>query len=73
MKPLPAPCILSVSVPVCHEAAPAREALAALPAKAIAGGIIEVILAESNSTDGSREIMLGYRDPPRVAESFGAR
>ena len=57
---------LSVIVPVYNERATAREALDALMAKAIAGVDIEIIIVESNSTDGSREIVLGYRDDPRV-------
>jgi len=54
MKPLPVPCTLSVIVPVYNEAATARPALEALLAKEIPGVRIEVLIIESNSTDGSR-------------------
>jgi glycosyltransferase involved in cell wall biosynthesis len=66
MKPLSSPCTLSVIVPVFNEAATARQLLAALLAKKIHGVAIEVVIVESNSTDGSRDIVLGYRDHPRV-------
>ncbi len=57
---------LSVVVPVFNERATARAALDALLAKEIPGFEIEVLIVESNSTDGSREIVLGYREHPRV-------
>jgi glycosyltransferase involved in cell wall biosynthesis len=57
---------LSVIVPIFNEAATAREALDAITAKTIPGWEIEVILVESNSTDGTREIVETYRDHPRV-------
>ena len=41
-------------------------ALDAIVAKEIPGVEIEIILVESNSTDGTREIVLGYREHPRV-------
>jgi glycosyltransferase involved in cell wall biosynthesis len=66
MQPLPVPCTLSVIVPVFNERATAPAALAALLAKEIPGVAIDVVIVESNSTDGSREIVLGYRDHPRV-------
>ena len=66
MKPLPVPCTLSVIVPVFNERATAGQALEALLAKEIPGVHIEVLVVESNSTDGSREIVLGYRGHPRV-------
>ena len=66
MHPLPSPCTLSVVVPVFNEAATTRQTLDALLAKEIAGVRIEVLIVESNSPDGSREIVLGYRDHPRV-------
>jgi len=53
-------------VPVFNERATAKEALDALLAKEIDGIDIEIILVESNSTDGTREIVLGYKDHPRV-------
>jgi glycosyltransferase involved in cell wall biosynthesis len=57
---------LSVIVPVYNEAATAREALDALLAKRIEGIDIEIIIVESNSTDGSREIVQRYASEPRV-------
>ena len=53
-------------MPVFNERATAKEALDALLAKEIDGIDIEIILVESNSTDGTREIVLGYKDHPRV-------
>jgi len=66
MNPLPVPCTLSVIVPVYNERATVRAALDALLAKAVAGAVLEVIIVESNSTDGTRDIVLSYRDHPRV-------
>jgi glycosyltransferase involved in cell wall biosynthesis len=66
MQPLSVPCTLSVIVPVYNERATAQAALDALLAKEVPGVPIEVVIVESNSTDGSREIVLGYRDHPRV-------
>lgn len=65
-KPLPVPCTLSVVVPVFNERATAREALDALLAKEIAGVEIQIVIVESNSTDGSREIVQSYQSHPRV-------
>ncbi len=58
--------VLSVIVPIYNEAATARPALDAILAKQITGWTIEIIIVESNSTDGTRDIVLGYRDRPRV-------
>jgi len=66
MKPLPTPCTLSVIVPVYNEGATARQTLDALLAKAIPGVHFEVVIVESNSTDGTRDIVLGYRGRPGV-------
>jgi glycosyltransferase involved in cell wall biosynthesis len=66
MKPLPAHCTLSVIFPVFNERATVQTVLDALLAKEIAGLRIEVVIIESNSPDGSREVVLGYRDHPRV-------
>jgi len=62
----PARRVLSVVVPVFNERATAKEALDAIVAKTIPGWELEIILVESNSTDGTRDIVLGYRDHPRV-------
>jgi glycosyltransferase involved in cell wall biosynthesis len=58
--------VLSVIVPIYNEAATVRVALDAILAKEVAGWRLEIILIESNSTDGTREIVLGYREHPRV-------
>ena len=58
--------VLSVIVPVYNERATFVPLMQALLAKEINGVNIEVILVESNSTDGTREQVLGYRDHPRV-------
>ena len=66
MKPLPVPCTLSVIVPVFNERATACEALDALIAKHIPEVAIEIVIVESNSTDGSREIVQSYTGRPNV-------
>ncbi len=66
LAPLPAQPKLSVVVPVYNERATLSVALDALTVKRIAGWDIEIIIIESNSTDGSRDIALGYRDRPGV-------
>jgi glycosyltransferase involved in cell wall biosynthesis len=60
------PRVLSVVVPVFNERATARESLDAIVAKTIPGWELEIILVESNSTDGTRDIVLGYKNHPRV-------
>lgn len=60
------PRVLSVVVPIYNERATVGEALDAILAKEIPGWTLEIILVESNSTDGTREIVLGYKDHPRV-------
>jgi len=64
--PLPARPTLSVVVPVFNERATLRIALDALTAKRITGWEMEIIIIESNSTDGSRDIVLGYEGRPGV-------
>jgi glycosyltransferase involved in cell wall biosynthesis len=58
--------VLSVIVPIYNEAATVRAALDAIVAKQVPGWTLELILVESNSTDGTREIVLEYRSHPRV-------
>jgi glycosyltransferase involved in cell wall biosynthesis len=60
------PRVLSVIVPVFNERATVRAALDAVVAKTIPGWILEIIIVESSSTDGTRDIVLGYRDHPCV-------
>ena len=52
-EPIP---MLSIIVPVFNEQATVRQLLDALLMKPLQGGRKEVIIVESNSTDGSREI-----------------
>jgi glycosyltransferase involved in cell wall biosynthesis len=70
MPPQPFPSIqngvLSVIVPIYNEAATVRTALDAILAKQVPGWRLEIILVESNSTDGTRDIVLGYKTHPRV-------
>ncbi len=66
MKHLPVPCTLTVIVPVFNESRTARETLDGLLAKQITGVQFEIVIVESNSTDGSRDIVLGYKADPRV-------
>jgi glycosyltransferase involved in cell wall biosynthesis len=58
--------VLSVVVPIYNEVATARAALDAILAKEIPGWTLEIILVESNSGDGTREIVLSCREHPRV-------
>ncbi len=65
LRPLP-PHRLSVIVPVFNERATVRAALDAIVAKTIPDWAIEVIIVESNSTDGTRDIVQEYRAHPHV-------
>lgn len=47
-------------VPIYNERATAREALDAIVAKQVPGWTKEVIIIESNSTDGTRDVVRGY-------------
>jgi glycosyltransferase involved in cell wall biosynthesis len=58
--------VLSVVVPIYNEAATVRAALDAILAKEVAGWTLEIILVESNSTDGTRAIVETYAPHPRV-------
>lgn len=64
--PPAAPRVLSVVVPIFNERATVRESLDAILAKSIPGWTLEIIMVESNSTDGTRDIVLGYQNHPRV-------
>ena len=55
---------VSVIVPVYNEIATVREALDALAAKRLDGFELQLIVVESNSTDGTREVVEGYRGRP---------
>lgn len=58
---------LSVIVPVFNELATFDEMMGRLIEKQIEDVDIEIIIVESNSTDGSRERVLTYSDHPRVS------
>ena len=58
--------LLSVIVPLYNEASTAEEVLAALVAKRVPGMDMEVVLIESNSTDGTREIVRSYEGKPWI-------
>lgn len=60
------PPILSVVIPVYNEAATVREALEAVVAKTVPGWVLEIIIVESNSTDGSREVVRAFAGRERV-------
>jgi glycosyltransferase involved in cell wall biosynthesis len=67
MPPLTPPQqTLSVIVPIFNEAATAKAALDAIVAKEIAGWTLQIVIVESNSTDGTRAIVETYRTHPRV-------
>jgi glycosyltransferase involved in cell wall biosynthesis len=63
LRPLP---VLSIVVPAYNEAGTIREALDRLLEKRIEGLEIEVVIVESNSTDGTRAIVESYRSHPKV-------
>ena len=71
--PLPPLPRLSVIVPAFNERATIASALDAITAKRIAGWEIEVIIVESNSTDGTRDIVRGYASRPNVKLLFEER
>lgn len=57
---------VSVVVPVYNEISTVGVALDALVAKRIPGYELNLIIVESNSTDGSRDVVLRYRGLPSV-------
>jgi hypothetical protein len=63
---VPACRTLSVVVPAFNEAATVGPLLDALLTKRVAGMRIEVIVVESNSTDGTRDLVRKYAAHPRV-------
>jgi glycosyltransferase involved in cell wall biosynthesis len=60
------PGTLSVVVPIYNEAATVRTALDAIVAKEVPGWTLQLIFVESNSTDGTRELVRPYAAHPRV-------
>ena len=65
--------LLSVIVPVFNEVKTLTELLERVIAKTIADAEIEVVIVESNSTDGSREIVERYAQHPRVRAVYEKR
>ena len=67
MAVTPGPAVtVSVIVPVYNEISTVRPALDALAAKRVEGFEFHLSIVESNSTDGSRDAVLGYRGLPNV-------
>ena len=66
LPPLPARPRLSVVVPAFNERATIAAALDAITAKRVDGWDLEIIIVESNSTDGTREIVQRYAALPHV-------
>ena len=70
MPPSPFPPIingtLSVIVPIYNEAATVCQSLDAILAKTVPGWTLQIIMVESNSTDGTRSIVETYAAHPRV-------
>jgi glycosyltransferase involved in cell wall biosynthesis len=64
-EPHPQP-VLSVIVPVYNEAKTFGILMDALLRKELTGLRMEIIVVESNSTDGTREAALKYKDHPKV-------
>jgi SAM-dependent methyltransferase len=65
-KPRSSTPMLSVIVPVYNERATVGELLDQVLGKTIDGVDVEVIVVESNSTDGSRDVVRAYENHPRV-------
>ena len=57
---------VSVVVPAFNEAATIQPLLDSVLRKSVPGLDLEVVIVESNSTDGTRELALKYQDHPRV-------
>jgi glycosyltransferase involved in cell wall biosynthesis len=57
---------LSIIVPIYNELGTVKVAIDRILAKDIPGIRIEVIIIESNSTDGTRDIVLSYQNHPRI-------
>ncbi len=66
-QPMPATCLVTVIVPVYNEGATVAEALERLLRKRIDGVTFQVVIVESRSTDGSREIVQSFAGRSGVA------
>lgn len=62
----PAETVVSIVVPVFNESATFKEMFDALLAKQMTGIRKEIIVVESNSTDGSRDLVRAYESHPDV-------
>lgn len=60
------PQVLSVVLPAFNEKATFATVMDLLLAKSIPGVEIEIIVVESNSNDGTRDVAIGFADHPRV-------
>lgn len=58
--------LLSVVIPAYNERETFTEVMQGLLAKSIDGALIEIIVVESNSTDGTRDAVLELQGEPRV-------
>ena len=62
--------LVSVIIPVFDEAATVRSVIDSVLGVHFEGAQVELIVVESNSTDGSRQIVQGYASHPRVTCVF---
>jgi 2-polyprenyl-3-methyl-5-hydroxy-6-metoxy-1,4-benzoquinol methylase len=69
-SPIPGSWCLSVVMPAYNEANTIRDGIERVLNKRLQNVDIELILVESNSTDGTREIVNQYKDHPRVKIVF---
>lgn len=65
--------LVSIVVPVYNEATTVAEVLDAILRVRLTGAAVEIVIVESNSTDGSREIVRRYAEHPRVKCVFEER
>ncbi|MEO6003615.1 MAG: glycosyltransferase [Opitutus sp.] len=65
--------LVSIVVPVFNEKPTVAKVIDAVLAVQLVGAELEVVIVESNSTDGSREIVQGYAAHPRVTCIFEDR
>jgi glycosyltransferase involved in cell wall biosynthesis len=66
LPPSERPEVLSVVLPVYNERATFETVMGELLLKEIPGMEIEIIVVESNSSDGTRDVVIGFGDHPRV-------
>lgn len=73
MKPLAERPLLSIIVPIFNEIATVETALQAIVAKEVPGWRREIIIVESNSTDGTRSVVSRFAHLPGVVIIFQER